>query len=76
MAKIKEKNPSGSGRSAVPPQFLNLDWLNVFIEHREAISNITTNSNNENSVEETLVFHQSGEEEMLVAEEGTTIIQY
>ena len=42
--KSKRNIPSGSGRSSVPPQFLQLDWLNTFIEHRETTSNICSTS--------------------------------
>ncbi|XP_065647963.1 uncharacterized protein LOC136077633 [Hydra vulgaris] len=38
--KAKKNIPSGSGSNSVPPQFLHLDWLNTFIEHRETTSNI------------------------------------
>ena len=55
MAKVQKNIPSGSGRYAVSPQFLHLEWLNVFIEHCETVSNITT-------VEET------AEEVMLIGE--------
>ncbi|XP_047139136.1 uncharacterized protein LOC124815042 [Hydra vulgaris] len=38
--KSKKNIPSGSGRNSVPPQFLQLDWLNTFIEHRETTTSI------------------------------------
>ena len=42
--KSKRNIPLGSGRNSVPPQFLQLDWLNTFIEHRETTSNICSTS--------------------------------
>ncbi|XP_065680655.1 uncharacterized protein LOC136094572 [Hydra vulgaris] len=38
--KSKKNIPSGSGRNSVSPQFLQLDWLNTFIEHRETTTSI------------------------------------
>ncbi|XP_047135418.1 uncharacterized protein LOC124812612 [Hydra vulgaris] len=38
--KSKKNIPSGSRRNSVPPQFLQLDWLNTFIEHCETTTSI------------------------------------
>ena len=39
--------PSGSGRNAVPPQYMCLEWLNVFIEHRTSSTNLHDDDNND-----------------------------
>ena len=39
----KRTLPTGTGTKDVPhvPEFQNLDWLNVYIEHRDTTSNVT-----------------------------------
>nr|XP_047129425.1 uncharacterized protein LOC105848747 [Hydra vulgaris] len=40
QAEEKYKSIRSSGRNSVPPQFLQLDWLNTFIDHRETTTSI------------------------------------
>ena len=42
--KKKRLTPSGSGRSAVKHEYDYLEWLNVYIEHRETVSNLPVES--------------------------------
>ena len=42
--KKKRLTPSGSGRSAVKHEYDYLEWLNIYIEHRETVSNLPVES--------------------------------
>ena len=42
--KKKRLTPSGSGRSAVKHEYDYLEWLNVYIDHREIVSNLPVES--------------------------------
>ena len=41
--KKRKTTPSGSGRSTINLEYDYLEWLNVYIEHRETTSNLPSN---------------------------------
>ena len=66
--------PSGSGRDAVPlpKEFANLEWLSIFIEHKNTVSNLQSNTAEDlteaDETTEDLCDHRSGKDNSIELE--------